>query len=107
MRLDIERDDHRAPLEGYEPVDATSLGDNEVHILGPAPDGELMDLVVALLRSQTITTYIHVGCELELSPTERGVHVTGRHTYFTNCRNDVPLDFFLELEDGMLRIRGA
>ncbi len=106
MKLFIDHVECEAP-EGFAQVDATYLPPGKILELGPLPPGvELVALVTQLLRSQRIITFVHAECELELASTSSGVHVTGTHTYFTNCRNDDPLDFTIECVDGTLRIRG-
>lgn len=104
MTLVIDGATVDAPAD-YVEVDATCLASGERVALGPAP-GDLMATVLLLLHSQTVTTFVHVECTLDVDERPDGVYVHGHHTYFTNRRNDAPLAFLFEVVDGRLWIRG-
>lgn len=105
MTLVLHGPETEAPL-GYVEVDVLRLDAGEVVDLGPAPE-DVMALAERLLRSQRLITIAHVECTLQLEPHPDGVRVHGHHTFFTNCRNDAPVDFSLVVAGDRLLLRGG
>ncbi|MCP4807970.1 MAG: hypothetical protein GY913_32185 [Proteobacteria bacterium] len=94
--------------KGHTQVDATRLSEGEVGTVGPAVD-EVRGLALAeaLLTSNTILSWIHIGSELCLTEVEGGVHVKGTHTYFTNEENVVPIEFDVRVDEaGLITVVG-
>lgn len=73
--------------------------------------GEPRKLVLFLIESQLLQTLAHVESHVCLVEEKDGAaeyraHFTGSHTYFTNRRNESPLDFevVLEKKSGVVRV---
>lgn len=106
--VQIEGGDEAGTLaRGHTQVDATKLSTGEAKPVGePVDDVRGVAMVEALLRSNTILSWIHIGSELCLSEADGVVAVEGTHTYFTNEENVVPIAFDVRLVDGVITVTG-
>lgn len=99
-------------------VDVTRLPQPEVRTLGtvtPALAGSrARDVVVFLLESQVIQTFIHMEAELRLereeeTPAAYAAHFTGVHRFYTNKKNERALAFVVRVEKntGAISVTGG
>jgi hypothetical protein len=90
-------------------VDVTSLARGETRTVGrvmaPVAVTRARDVVLFLLESQVIQTFIHLEADLRLVREEDrdarlSVHVEGVHRFFTHRKNERPLAFFVTVDKG-------
>lgn len=88
-------------------ADVTRLGRNDHATLGQVIDPALRargkDVVLFLLTSELIQTYIHMGSRLTLAELQDDAagyraRITGSHVFFTNSRHEEKLDFEVLLD---------
>ncbi len=101
-----------------ERVDVTRLPTGDVRRLGnvtPAlAASRARDVVVFLLESQVIQTFIHMEAELRLereedTPAAYVAHFTGVHRFYTNKKNERALAFEVRVEKntGAITVTGS
>ncbi len=107
-----------AVLSDLVVADVTAMGPGAVATIGQLTErgrGQLpgRDLVTFLLRARAIATYVHIGAELCLFDERTDasgyqVRITGEHTYFTNQRHVVALEFEVTIDPtGVISVRIA
>lgn len=108
---------HAARFGPLTRVDVTRLGNGETqlvgHVVDPALRARGRDVLLFLLESQVVQTFIHMEADLRVrSEQETGAlytaDVDGVQRFYTNRKNEKPLGFSVVMEkaDGAVRVTG-
>ena len=115
--LAIDREKHRVVVsaEHFGDLQRAEVTRSGVTLVGTVKSAALRaaprQLALFLVESQLVQTFVHLEAKLCLASEEDGekayvARFTGSHLYFTNRRNEKPLDFriLLDKATGALRV---